>query len=406
MYAIGRPLRIAVIGMRAIPCNYSGIERASECLYSRLAERGHAITIYCRPDYLADRVASYRGLRLLRIPTVKRKSMETLCHAFLCMLHGITCDHYDVIQLHALASGTFSVLGRLAGIPTVTKIHGLDWQRAKWNGLGCMVLRHAERSLAKHSTNVTVVSKALQSYFAQEYGLNSVYIPNGVERSDSTAVLDHSVLDQFNLSPERFIAYIGRLVPEKRIEDLILAFGRVTTPYKLVIAGEAGYTDTYVNHLRSLAATDARIVFTGLQKGAALQTLYRAAAVFVLPSDLEGLPNSLLECMEYATPAIVSDIAPHRELLGSIPGYDLFVTPRDVEGLTERLVRLLRYRERYAAVAVQAQAFVRRFYSWEHSADLTEEVFYRAAQVKDVSLGTDKQALSTEDSETRVRRPS
>jgi len=309
------------------------------------------------------------------------------------MLHGITSERYDVIQLHALASGTFSVLGRLASIPTVTKIHGLDWQRAKWNGLGCMVLRHAERSLVKHSSNVIVVSKALQSYFSQEYGLDTVCIPNGVERSDSRAVLDRGVLDEFNLCAGRFIAYIGRLVPEKRIEDLILAFGRVATPYRLVIAGETGYTDTYVNHLRCLAAADARVVFTGLQKGAALQTLYRAAAAFVLPSDLEGLPNSLLECMEHATPAIVSDIAPHRELLGSITGYDLFVTPRDVEGLTERLVRLLRHSERYAEVAVRAQAFVRQCYSWEHSTDLTEEVFYRAARVQYARPGYDKQVL-------------
>jgi glycosyltransferase involved in cell wall biosynthesis len=338
------------------------------------------------------------------MPTVKRKSMDTLCHAFFCMLHGITCERYDVIQLHALASGMFSFLGRLGGIPTVTKIHGLDWQRAKWKGLGCMVLRHAERSLVMHSSDVIVVSKALQSYFAQKYGLDTVYIPNGVEQSDSTAVLDRGVLDEFQLSPGRFIAYIGRLVPEKRIEDLIIAFGRVTTPYKLVIVGEAGYTDNYVNHLRCLAATDARVVFTGLQKGAALQTLYRAAAVFVLPSDLEGLPNSLLECMEHATPAIVSDIAPHRELLGSITGYDLFVAPRDVEGLTERLVRVLHCSERYAEVAVQAQTFVRRCYSWENSADLTEEVLYRAANVPYVRPGGDKQLLSTDISRTLVRR--
>ncbi len=373
------PLKVAVIGMRGIPSNYSGIERAGESLYARLAARGHEITVYCRPDYLESPAGYYRGIRLLRLPTLKRKSLDSLAHALFSVLHATTRERYDVIQLHALAAGMFTSIGRFRGLPTLAKIHGLDWQRAKWKGLGSAVLRKAERSIAKHASEIIVVSRDLQTYFAQHYGRATAYIPNGVEESQAPATLDCNVLDMHQLSPGQFFVYIGRLVPEKRIEDLIVAFRKLNTAYKLAIVGEGGYTDDYVTQLRRLGAVDPRVVFTGLQKGTALETLYRAATAFVLPSDLEGLPNSLLECMERSTPAIASEIPPHRELLGAIEGYDLFVKPRDVEGLTDRLRRVLDHPDYYAQVAARAQVFVRRSYSWESSVDLTEQLFYHAA---------------------------
>lgn len=379
-----KPLRIAVIGTRGMPCNYSGIERASESLYTRLAARGHQVTVYCRPEYMSAKVEQYHGIRLIRIPTVKQRSIDSVFHSLASTFRASLVERYDVIHFHALAAGLFTQIPRLRKVPTVVTIHGLDWQRAKWKGLGASVLRKGEKCIARHSSEIIAISRDLQRYFADEYGLEVSYIPNGIEHSIPN--LDRSILDAFHLVPGKFITFVGRLVPEKRIEDLILAFRQLRTAHKLAIVGEGGYTNPYVDELRSIAGADPRIVFTGLLKGTALAAIYESAAAFVLPSDLEGLPMSLLEAMERGIPAIVSDIPPHRELLGSVEGYDLFVPCRDISGITDRLSRLIKFHEHYTEVAKHAQTFVRNFYSWDASANSTEELLQRV--VSDASDGT------------------
>ena len=381
------PLKIAVIGTRGIPSNYSGIERAIESLYTRLAARGHRITVYCRSEYMATKVECHHGIRLLRMPTLKRKSLDSVFHSLASTLHATLAERYDVIHLHALAAGLFTRIPRLRKIPTVVTIHGLDWQRAKWNGLGSNILRKGEQSIARNASEIIAISRDLQRYFAQQYGLQVAYIPNGIEQSVEMDP-DRSVLESFQLRPGKYITYVGRLVPEKRIQDLIQAFLQLRTGHKLAIVGEGGYTDSYVEELRRVASVDSRIVFTGLQKGTALETLLCGAAAFVLPSDLEGLPMSLLEAMERGIPAVVSDIPPHRELLGSVNGYDLFVPCRDINGLTERIGRVLECHDYYAEVASRAQAFVRKCYSWDSCADETESLFQRVIEDAQHGKGT------------------
>ncbi len=359
-----------------MPSNYSGIERACESLYARLAARGHQITLYCRSDSQATRVEYYRGIRLLHHYVPKCRSLETLVASFSGLLHAVMVERYDIIHLHALAPGLFTRVPRLWRVPTVVTIHGLDWQRAKWKGLGSRVLRRAEVSIARHATEIIAISRDLQNHFLRQYALDIPYIPNGIERS-AAADLDEGVLRTFDLTPQSFISYVGRLVPEKRIEDVIVAFRRVNTAYKLAIVGESGSKPGYMERLSRVAEGDSRIVFTGHQRGLALNTLYQRASAFVLASELEGLPMSLLEAMERGIPAVVSDIPPHRELLGSIKGYDLFFPCKDIDTLASRFVRVVEHREHYTEVASLAQAFVRESYSWDVTADATERLFYR-----------------------------
>lgn len=372
-----RPLRIAVIGARGLPSNYSGIERVCDSLYSLLAARGHQITMYCRPDHLAASRGEYRGIRLIRTRALRLGPVETLSHAVTSLRHALRQEDYDLIHLHALAPGLLSPFCRLRGKPTIATVHGLDWQRAKWKGLGARVLRLAERMLVRYADELIVLSHDLQEYFRTTYGRRTVRIPNGVERTGPSAGNGAAQLEPLGLAPGEYIVYVGRLVPEKRVQDLIAAVGTLDTQLKLAIVGEGGYTDAYVRGLRQAAADNPRVVFTGLQRGETLQALFRGAAMFVSPSELEGLPMSLLECMEHGTPAVVSDIPPHRELLGGRVGYDLFFPPGDVAALADRLRQVLAKPQHYRQVAARTQEYVRAEFSWSTVADRTEEV-YRA----------------------------
>ncbi len=371
-----KPLKIACIGARGLPSNYSGIERACEGLYSALAERGHAITVYCRPECAWHTSQSYRGIQLRPALAIHSRSLDTLSHVAASLVHALGCERYDVIHLHALAPGVFSRLCRASGIPTVATVHGLDWQRAKWKGLGAKVLQFAEISMVRNVDQILVVSRDLQQYYANRYGRETVYIPNGVEPVSEAEYEQSTVLQEFGLKSRGYILYLGRLAPEKRVEDLIVAYRGIQSHCKLVIAGESGFTNTYAADLRRLAAEDTRVVFVGLQKKPAVHLLLHHAAVFASPSVLEGLPMSLLECMQHGTPAVVSDIPPHRELLGTIAGYDLFFPPTNVEALRTQLEVALARQVEYRRIAEHGRRFASKMHCWPEIAERTETVFY------------------------------
>lgn len=184
---------------------------------------------------------------------------------------------------------------------------GIDWQREKWqSGLGSKFIHQGEKNAAKYADEVIVLSKGVQDYFKETYGRKTHFIPNGVNRPQ---IREASLItDKFGLKKDSYILFLGRLVPEKGIRYLVEAFKNVKTDKKLVIAGGSSDTDSFMKELKELAKGDDRILFTGFVQGAMLDELYSNAYIYTLPSDLEGMPLSLLEAMSYGNCCLVSDI--------------------------------------------------------------------------------------------------
>ena len=184
---------------------------------------------------------------------------------------------------------------------------GIDWQREKWqSGLGSKFIHQGEKNAVKYADEVIVLSKGVQDYFKETYGRETHFIPNGVNRPQ---IREASLItDKFGLKKDSYILFLGRLVPEKGIRYLVEAFKNVKTDKKLVIAGGSSDTDSFMEELKELAKGDDRILFTGFVQGAMLDELYSNAYIYTLPSDLEGMPLSLLEAMSYGNCCLVSDI--------------------------------------------------------------------------------------------------
>ena len=184
---------------------------------------------------------------------------------------------------------------------------GIDWQREKWqSGLGSKFIHQGEKNAVKYADEVIVLSKGVQDYFKETYGRETHFIPNGVNRPQMREA--SLITDKFGLKKDSYILFLGRLVPEKGIRYLIEAFKNVKTDKKLVIAGGSSDTDSFMEELKDLAKGDDRILFTGFVQGAMLDELYSNAYIYTLPSDLEGMPLSLLEAMSYGNCCLVSDI--------------------------------------------------------------------------------------------------
>ena len=229
--------------------------------------------------------------------------MSSSGFAALCSAFG----RYDVVHIHAEGPAFFAWLPKLLGKRVVVTIHGIDWQREKWqSGLGSKFIHQGEKNAAKYADEVIVLSKGVQDYFKETYGRKTHFIPNGVNRPQ---IREASLItDKFGLKKDSYILFLGRLVPEKGIRYLVEAFKNVKTDKKLVIAGGSSDTDSFMEELKELAKDDNRILFTGFVQGAMLDELYSNAYIYTLPSDLEGMPLSLLEAMSYGNCCLVSDI--------------------------------------------------------------------------------------------------
>lgn len=376
-----RPMRIAVVGGRGIPSTYSGVETIVENLFAHFVELGHKITVYCRSGVLDAPTATYRGIQLVRTPALAGK-LETVTHtAASCMhamKHGALNDGnepFDLVSFHALPPNLAQKVCAYAGVPTISHVHGLDHQREKWKGVGAKLIMQAEREMVKHAAQIVTVNRSIVSYYREQYNVDAALLPNGIHPVSDDFQPDPATLEKFGLRPGQFFVTISRLVPEKRHNDVIAAFSRVKTDCKLVIVGEGNQSDGYVDSIKRQAAADPRIVFTGQQKGDALQTLFRCARLYLTASELEGLPSSLLECMERKVCAIVSDIPPHSELMERVDGYDLMFDVGDVSALAERMTRALAQPEHTSLLAQRMRSMVRRHYAWPVLARQTEQLY-------------------------------
>jgi glycosyltransferase involved in cell wall biosynthesis len=368
-------LRIAFIGTRGVPAGEGGVERHVEELGSRLAARGHDVTVYCRTNYATDRRPMHRGMRLRYVATAGTKHLDFIAHSAASTILAMRRPP-DIIHYHAIGSALVAPLPRyLTRSRVVLTVHGLDYARQKWSGVARAALKVAAGLSAKVPHTTIVVSRALAEHYATRLGREAVYIPNGMP--DGTVRGLGPIGDRLGLAGHDYVLFVGRLVPEKAPDLLVRAFRNVPGDARLVIVGSSGFTDAYAASVRQLAEADPRVLIAGGVFGDDLAELYSNASAFVLPSSLEGLPITLLEAVAHGSPVIVSDIAPHLEVVGADgPGHRV-VRQGDAGALTASISAALRDRagERQGAAALLDRVSAQ--YSWDAITTQTEQVYAR-----------------------------
>lgn len=371
-------MKIAVIGVKGLPAKQGGIERYCEELYPRLVAQGHQVDLFARPSYIKQpwfSTSDYRGVRVICLPSIPLRGMDALfCSAIASMASILS--NYDVVHFHALGPALFSLLPRIASsAKVIVTCQGLDWQRAKWGQLSSKIIYWGERNAVKYVHNLIVVSQDLKKYFAKTYGLEAIYIPNGPgEFPPSDPNFEY--VRSLNITPKRYLLFLGRLVPEKRPDLLIQAFQKLLPEnWQLVFTGGMSDTEKYVDRLQQLAKNNSNIIFTGELQGARLAEIVRGAGLFVLPSDLEGLPLVMLEAMKEGIPVLASDIPPHKQLIESDKGF-LFQAG-NCDSFVDAMEQVLEQPAMREERARKAQNHVLTNYNWEKITAENLEVYQR-----------------------------
>ncbi len=362
---LGRPLRVAMVGLRA-PGAEGGVESVVAELGPRLVERGCDVTVACRARYNSHGTR-WKGLSLVDVPTVYTKHLESIVHTALS-LRVVLAGGFDLIHVHAVGNALLSFLPKSVGVPTVVTVHALDWRREKWGRGAQTVLRAGAWAAGRWPDSVITVSEETASWFEGSRA-PVVRIPNGVTELAHARLVEAGV---DGLQPG-FALYLGRLVPEKNLETLIRAFAASRYPGELVITGGHGHAPEYLAKISRLAADLApgRVRFTGSRFDRAKAALLRHAGVVAFPSHLEGLPLAMLEAMSCGRTVLGSDIAPHRELLHG--GCGVLLPMNDVAAWTRALEASAD--GRFAGMGHRAASRAVEQYGWDPIADQTIEVY-------------------------------
>ncbi|RIK34229.1 MAG: glycosyl transferase family 1 [Chloroflexi bacterium] len=362
-------MKIALVGTRGIPANYSGFETCAEELGVRLVERGHQVTVYCRSHHITYAKPYYRGVRLVRLPTIPNKYLDTIAHTTLAALHTLTQD-YDVVLMFIAGNSPLSFVPRLGGKKVALNVDGLDWKRRKWPPLAKKYIQFAEWLATKLPNRVITDSRQVQQYYQERFGAATTYIAYG---ADVLPAPPGEQMQRYGLEPQKYILFVGRLVPENCAHHLVAAFDRLKTEMRCVIVGDAPYAGDYIEKLKAMAGP--RVIFTGYVYGEGYQELSSHAYVFVETSEVGGTHPALLEAMAFGNAVVVNDTRENLETIGDAGlTYD---GSRGAEALAETLQELIDQPERTEAYRLRAKERVRQFFTWDAVTDEYEALFKR-----------------------------
>lgn len=369
-------LRIAMFGHKRVPSREGGVEIVVEEISSRLVSLGHSVTCYNRRgkhvggrEFQNIQTKEYKGVKLKKVFTIDKKGLAAVSSSVFASIKS-AFGRYDVVHIHAEGPAFMCWLPKLFRKKVVLTVHGLDHQRAKWGRFAGTYIMMGEKNAVKFADEIIVLSDGVKEYFKNKYNRETVYIPNGVNRPE---LLEADVISKnYGLNKNDYILFLGRLVPEKGLRYLINAYKDVNTDKKLVIAGGSSDTSGFEAEIKELAADDERIIFTGFVEGRTLEELYSNAYIYTLPSDLEGMPLSLLEAMSYGNCCLVSDIGECADVVGDNA---VLFKKSDTDDLRDKMQTLCGDKELVETYKRGAADYILNKYNWDNVAAETLKLY-------------------------------
>ena len=335
-------MKIAVTGTRGIPNIMGGVETHCEELFPRIAHLGFDVTLIRRKNYVKDNLSEWNGVKLITIPSPKKKSFEAIVHTFRA-INAAKREHAQVLHIHAIGPALLTPYAKLMGMKVVFTHHGPDYNRDKWGFLAKTVLRMGEALGCHYADDVIVISQVIKDLIAAKHHRtkNVHLIYNGV--SDPEICHYPEYFSSLGIEEGKYILGMCRFVPEKNLHHLVEAFARwqkanpQNADIKLVLAGDTDFEDSYSRQLKQMAK-DNNAILTGFIKGKKLHSLLTHCLCYCLPSSHEGLPIALLEAMSYGVKVLVSDIPANLEV--GLPADDYFRCG-DVDVLTRKITEVI-----------------------------------------------------------------
>lgn len=368
-----------MIGHKRIPSREGGIEIVVGELSKRMVELGNSVVAYNRKsEHIAGKdfddnnnAKQWEGVDIKWVKTPNSSKLNAIVYSAFATLKAIF-GGFDIIHFHAEGPSSMVLLAKIFRKKCIVTIHGLDWQRSKWGGFATKFLIFGEKVAAKYADEIIVLSENVQKYFKDTYNRETIYIPNGITKPK---ILEAEIIkEKYGVEKNDYILYLGRLVPEKGIHYLIDAYKNLNTDKKLIVAGGASHTSEYESEIKEQAKDNENIIFTGFIQGTELEELYSNAYLYCLPSDLEGMPISLLEAMSYKNCCLTSNIPECTEVCEFNAEY---FDKGDVDSLSSKLQYLIENPQTVDAYKNASRKYIVNKFNWDDVTNQTLELYKR-----------------------------
>ena len=358
---------VAFLGSRGVPARYSGFEVVVEELGKRLAARGHEVTVYNRLPHFGPPQPVWEGMRIIGLPTIPTKSLDTIVHTTLSMIDAVW-RRYDIIYLCGVGNAVHGRVARAAGMKVIINVDGADFSRKKWRGFARSWLQRSEKWATKSADVIIADNATIVDRYEREYGMRPEHLSYGLTVRDEPVHCGE--LTRWDLKPNGYFLYVSRLTPENEAELLLKAYRETPDPLPLVLVGGDPYEHAYRRKLDALA-TD-RVIFTGLRFADAYIELSQNARAFVMPATIEATRLVLLDQLGMGKAIIYHDCPATREVLADagIP-----FGPKDpVRSLAARLSWAKEHPEECAEAGQRARQRAEHF-RWEKVLDRYDRIF-------------------------------
>ncbi|MBU1146610.1 glycosyltransferase family 4 protein [Patescibacteria group bacterium] len=378
-----------MIGQKGIPfIRDGGVERHVEELSSDLVLRGHEVSAYVRPRFIIKNKKIYRGVKLISLPSIPTKNLDTITHTFLATIH-VLFKKVDIIHYHGVGPSTLAWIPRIfkPRAKIIVTFHSIDRFHKKWGRFARIYLGWGEWTACHFAHKTIAVSESIKKYCKEKFNKDVVYIPNGVRVEE---VSEADELKKFGLEKKSYILTVARLIRHKGIHYLIQAYRKMEKTFgddpknwpggkikKLVIAGAPSFTDDYFAYLNKLAEQSPNIIFAGFQVGDTLKQLFANTYLYIHPSEAEGLSITIMEAMSYGTCVLISNIP---ENLETIDHSGFSFETKNIDDLYEKIVYLLNVPEIVVGRGERGKGFIRKNFNWEKIVLETENVYYQASE--------------------------
>lgn len=363
-------MRIAIMGTRGVPARYGGFETFAEELGARLVERGHQVTAYGRTEWVPASVTSFRGITIRRLPTVRRKYLDTVVHTALSVVDGLVRG-YDVVLICNAANAPLALVPRLARAQVVLNVDGLEWRRRKWGLLGRTYYRACSWLAARLPIALVTDAQVIASYYRDHLHRATTVIPYG---SDAVRRPAGGTLEAYGLRPHGYVLYVSRLEPENNALAVIEGYARSSLgpAVPLLIVGDAPYASEYKRLVIERAAETPGVRTTGYVFGPAYAELQSNAAIYVQATEVGGTHPALVEAMGRGVAIVAHDVPEHHEVLGAA---GIFVDVNDPDALGGALRALFDDPALRTSLGERARERAQAHYSWTSVADRYERLF-------------------------------
>jgi glycosyltransferase involved in cell wall biosynthesis len=358
-------VKLAILGTRGVPASYGGFETFAEELGSRLADRGHSVTVYGRTGFVDKHLTTYRGMRLVVLPALYTKHLETVSHTFLSSLHAMN-QGFDAVLMCNAANAPFVRILQIGGAPVALNVDGLERKRRKWGAAGRAYYRLCERLAALVPDALVTDAEIIRRYYRRCYRARSEMIVYG---GDLAAPEGAETLHELGLEAGEYLLYVSRFEPENNPDRVIDAYSRVGGDRHLVMVGGAPYADELQRGIFNTA--DPRVITPGPIYGEGYRQLLFGCRLYIHATEVGGTHPALVEAMGAGKPVLYYDTPENREVAGAAGREFSFSGGRALESVLDGL---LEDDETLAELGQRSRRRVEDRFLWSDVADAYEDV--------------------------------